>query len=177
MNYVSETPLPTGQRLRLRKFAINDFAAVHEYATDPQVYRYAEWGPNTEDETRAFIDDAMQRKEDFLSYAVVLDDQLIGAAAVWVTEPGVPSGELGYGLNSRFWGHGYATIIAGMLVELGFKRLGIHRLTATCAPLNLASRRVLEKNGFVLEGQLRENKMVRGEFRDSLLFSRLSTDG
>ncbi len=175
MQKIAQLQLPSGQLLALRTFTEEDFDAVHEYATDPLVYRYAEWGPNTEAQTREFIAQAMVQQEDSLSCAVVLDDQLIGAAAVWTTDAAVPAGALGYGLKSNYWGRGYATAVAGLLVELGFTALGIHRLTATCAPANAASARVLQKNGFKLEGRLRDHKRVRGEFRDSLLFSRLRT--
>src|SRR5258706_1386384 len=43
------------ERLILREFAQADFNAVHEYASDPLVTRYTSFGPNTVDETRAFL--------------------------------------------------------------------------------------------------------------------------
>jgi hypothetical protein len=42
-------------RLLLREFVEQDWRAAHDYATDPEVVRYMDWGPNTEEETRAFI--------------------------------------------------------------------------------------------------------------------------
>lgn len=95
---------------------------------------------------------------------------------MWQTDASNQCGELGYSLNQKFWGHGYATLASHMLVELGFSTLGLHRLTATCAPQNTASRRVLEKAGLRYEGRLREHKLIKGQRRDSLLFARLITD-
>jgi RimJ/RimL family protein N-acetyltransferase len=43
------------KRLILRDLEEADWQAVHEYASDPEVVRYMDWGPNTEDETTEFI--------------------------------------------------------------------------------------------------------------------------
>src|SRR5258708_22119981 len=43
------------ERLILRELAQSDFDAVHEYGSDPLVTRYTSFGPNTVDETRAFL--------------------------------------------------------------------------------------------------------------------------
>lgn len=47
-------PLHT-ERLVLRDFEEADWEAVHCYASDPEVVRYMSWGPNTEEDTRGFI--------------------------------------------------------------------------------------------------------------------------
>lgn len=52
MNWKIELETP---RLLLREFVQDDFAAVHSYATDPDVVRFMVWGPNSEDDTRNFI--------------------------------------------------------------------------------------------------------------------------
>ena len=52
-----EPPLQTG-RLVLRELTDSDFGAVHAYASDPEVVRYMPWGPNSEAETREFIERA-----------------------------------------------------------------------------------------------------------------------
>ena len=54
-----------------------------------------------------------------------------------------------------------------------FSELGVHRVFASCDPCNLGSIRVLEKVGMSLEGRLRENMNIRGEYRDSLIFGLL----
>jgi RimJ/RimL family protein N-acetyltransferase len=51
--------------------------------------------------------------------------------------------------------------------------LGLGRLEITCAPDNLASRRVAERAGFTYEAHLRSHLVFRGERRDTLVFGRL----
>ena len=47
---------------------------------------------------------------------------------------------------------------------------GLHRIFATCDVRNLASANVLEKVGMRREGRLREDKCVRGQWRDSYVY-------
>lgn len=165
-----------GQRLALARFQATDHAAVHEFASDPEVCRFTTWGPNTDAETRAFIDGATTVTEGELQLAVMRDHDVIGSAAVWTTSASDRTGELGYVLSRRHWGQGYATEVAQMLVKLGFERLGLERLGATCHPDNAASIRVLEKCGMQREGRLRGHLMVRGQRRDSVAYGLLATD-
>jgi predicted acetyltransferase len=55
-------------------------------------------------------------------------------------------GHVGYSVLPRFAGNGYATAaLAGMLQEA--REVGLPRLVITCDAGNLASRRIIEKNG------------------------------
>jgi ribosomal-protein-alanine N-acetyltransferase len=164
------------ERLLLREFVRSDWRAVHQYASDPEVVRYLTWGPNTEKETRAFIRSILRarRRGGRAGYdlAVVLrsEDRLIGGCAIH------PATWIGYVFNRACWGRGYATEAARALLALGFDGLGLHRVTATCDPQNLASARVLEKSGMQLEGRLREHVWQRDRWRDSLLYAILEDD-
>lgn len=176
MKPLSERWLHGGSRLALRNFTLQDLDAVHAYAADPLVCRHVDWGPNSRADTEAFINEAMASAPGALNLAVILDNEVIGAGAVWATNGQHACGELGYVLNSACWGRGYATVVAGFLLELGFGALELQRIEATCAPENAASRRVLEKSGFSYEGLLRGHKRTATGRRDSLLFAKLATD-
>jgi [ribosomal protein S5]-alanine N-acetyltransferase len=58
------------------------------------------------------------------------------------------------------------------VIEMAFGDLGLHRLEAGTQVENIASRRVLEKNGFELIGIARRYLLIAGEWRDHLLFQR-----
>jgi len=168
------------ERLVLREFTERDFDAVHRYGSDPEVVRFMPWGPNTEEDTAAFLRRAIakQIREPRTQYelAVTLKDsgQLIGGCGIRVSN--LKQGDIGYCLNRGYWGKGYATETAMRLLRYGFEDLGFHRLYATCDPNNLRSRRVLEKAGMRLEGHLRENVLKRGEWRDSLVYAILEKE-
>jgi len=69
------------------------------------------------------------------------------------------------------WGKGYATEIEKMMIGYGFRTLGLRKIHARVFAENIASRRALEKNGFVLEGVLKKQEFRHGEFRDILMFA------
>jgi len=164
-------------RLLLRDLQESDWQAVHAYASDPEVVRYMEWGPNTEAETTNFIQQSIagRNEEPRRNYtlAVVLkaENQLIGGCGIHVSAPDSREGWIGYCLNRRFWGQGYATETAKALLAFGFGHLNLHRIFATCDPGNIGSVRILEKIGMQRERHLRESKWAKGKWRDSLLYA------
>ena len=93
-----------------------------------------------------------------------------------MSNPDNPEGWIGYSLNRKFWGQGYATEAAEALVKFGFGQLNLHRIFATCDPFNVASARVLEKAGMQREGHFRQHKWVKGKWRDSLLYAILDCE-
>lgn len=169
------TPYPRGPRLSFRDFTSADIPAVHEYTSDSEVTRWSTWGPNTLAQTTAFVEDAAQAhlavERSAYSLAAVLEGKAIGSVAIWITDPHDHNGELGYTFHRAHWGKGYATEAVGWLLEFGFETLQLERISATCHPGNSGSIRVLEKGGFTLEGRLRSHRLVRGDRRDSLLYS------
>ena len=167
----------TTDRLVLREFDELDWQKVHEYASDPEVVRYMEWGPNTQEETRNFIQRAIAYQQEQprrnYEFAVVLKtgDLLIGSCGIHVSNPDTREGCIGYCFNRHFWGHGYASEAARALLAFGFNRLNLHRIFATCDPVNIASIRVLEKISMQREGHLREHKWSKGKWRNSFLYA------
>ena len=168
------------KRLKLREITQEDFQGVHEYASDHETVKYMPFGPNTEEETREFIKRNMKRQQeeprtDF-GFGIILknENRFIGACGIHgITEV---QASIGYILNRKHWGHGYATEAARSLVDYLFGELGVHRVFASCDPRNTASIRVLEKVGMSLEGRLRENMVIHGEYRDSLIFGILENE-
>ncbi len=59
------------------------------------------------------------------------------------------------------------------VVDYGFTILKLHSIEALLSPANTASSAVLESTGFVKEGHLKESFYFRGEFGDTLIYSRL----
>jgi len=76
--------------------------------------------------------------------------------------------EIGYWLGRDHWGRGYATEIAGLLVDAG-RHYGFYQLQATTADDNLASGRVLNKNGFGVIGSI-QRKRPDGTMRQSVFY-------
>ena len=159
-------------RLVLREFVAEDEAAVHEYASDPDVTRLISWGPNTIEQTREFLVQ-VTRPHDGFGFAITLRStgQLVGSIGIGICSHEHQRGELGYVIHRAHWSQGYGTEATRRLVRFGFDELDVQRIEATCHPDNRASARVLEKSGFRYEGRMRDHLLVRGCWRDSLLYA------
>jgi RimJ/RimL family protein N-acetyltransferase len=165
------------KRLLLRDLKETDVRVVHDYASDPEVVRYMDWGPNNREETKTFIRRALDAQKEKPRYHYTLaitlktDQKLIGSCGAHVSNPDNREGWIGYCLNRQFWGKGYATEPAKVLVKFGLEELFLHRVFATCYPANTASANVLEKSGMKLEGHIRGHKWVKGKWHSSLLYA------
>ena len=79
-------------------------------------------------------------------------------------------------ISRKYWGSGFATQAVGLVVGKGFEDLGIERIEAFVDPTNIASQRVLEKNGFVKEGLLRNWVVQKGAVKDRLVYAILRSE-
>jgi ribosomal-protein-alanine N-acetyltransferase len=99
------------------------------------------------------------------------DQSLVGAITLSNVRRGVAeTGTLGYWIGRNFAGRGYGTAGVRAMLGYAFNELNLHRVEAACVPGNAASRRVLEKTGFILEGQARAYLKINGAWADHLLF-------
>lgn len=165
-------------RLRLRRPRLSDADAIFEYASDPEVVRYADWPLCTKIDS--IVESLRQRSDQWNSgaefyWVVVLpsEDRAIGTASCCVSGP---AAEFGYVLNRRFWRNGYGTEVSRAIVEWVFSLSSIRRLSATCDTENIASARVLEKSGLAREGILRRaivRPNLSNEPRDAFLYSKV----
>ena len=78
---------------------------------------------------------------------------------------------LGYWMGEEFAGRGLMSEAVGALLPFYFDTLGLHRLHAAFLPHNMASRRVLEKNGFKEEGYAENYLQIDGKWADHVLFA------
>ena len=174
--------LPIAQSVSFREFRESDGMAVHRYAGNFVNVQYMDWGPNTEEDTQAFVQLALKEQtfspRTQFNFAVIdpLTELLIGTAAIRIQDAQALVADFGYILHSDYWGRGYGTEIAKAMVRFGFEELGMHRIWATCRPQNIASSRVLEKTGLKFERYLKEHKKVRGAWVDSCLYAITRTD-
>ncbi len=161
------------ERLLPREYTVDDFAAVHSFASDVRIAEYVDWGPNTTGDTQDFLErcEAAQRGAVRTSFTLAVTfpgGDPFGSAGLTVDRG---RGELGYVISADRWGRGYATEAAASLLRFGKETLGLQTITATCRPENAASARVLEKIGMVQIGLRTADKLIRGQWRDSLVFS------
>ena len=84
--------------------------------------------------------------------------------------------EIGYRLMKQYWGRGIISAFLHQLVGWGFSDLGYNRIEAQVDVRNEGSKRVLVKNGFSLEGVLRQYEFEHGGFVDLEVYSILKDE-
>jgi len=73
--------------------------------------------------------------------------------------------ELLYALRHEYWGEGRATEMAAAIVQIGFTKLEMQNVVAFTLPTNQDSRRVMEKVGFIFEGEIEHAGMPHVLYR------------
>jgi ribosomal-protein-alanine N-acetyltransferase len=103
--------------------------------------------------------------------------QLVGGISLTQIYRGISQhGTLGYWMGQRFAGQGLMTDAVAVLSNFAFTKLSLHRVQAACIPSNIASQKVLEKNGFQREGYARRYLKIAGVWADHYLYARLADD-
>lgn len=74
--------------------------------------------------------------------------------------------EAGYWLGQPYWGQGLASEALAALLHFGFEELALNKIYATHHAGNLASGRVMLKNGMVKEGELAQHTKRNGHYHD-----------
>jgi len=159
-------------RLIMRPFQESDFTTVHSYASSDENTKYMFFGPNSEEETRAFLTRVIASYDQTpitnYEYAVVEKETGTQIGGFSLQAEG-DTGEVGWILHQDHHRKGYATEAARELLALGFEELDLRRIRATCHSENQGSRRLMEKMGMRLEAtfqDVRKSKPTQSHFRE-----------
>jgi RimJ/RimL family protein N-acetyltransferase len=176
MQAFQNLPLRT-ERLVLRPLRETDADALFAIFSDDTVMRYWSTPPWTSQEpARVMIAaDLDQAHRDHLRLGIELreDGILLGTCSLFSINYPCRRAEVGYGLGSFAWGHGYMQEALGALLDFGFGELDLNRIEADIDPRNSASARTLERLGFTKEGYLRERWIVGEEVSDTAIYGLL----
>ncbi len=172
-------PLET-ERLELRPYNDGDLENLHALYSSPDVARWLYYEPSTLEQSR----EKLARKvagcelseEHGLSAAVELrDGTYVGDVVLFDLKVEHKTVELGFSLDPRHQGQGYATEASRALVDWAFAQ-GFHRVIGRLEARNTASARVLEKLGMRREALLVENEWVKGEWQSELVYAILERE-
>ena len=84
--------------------------------------------------------------------------------------------EVGFELSKVFWGKGIASEALNAVVRYGFQQFQLERIEALIEPENKSSQKLVEKQGFLREGLLRNYEFTCGKFDDLYMYSLLKDD-
>ena len=159
--------------LRLREWQPGDEQALVKYAHNRKIWlnvRDVFPHPYTLDDASWWINHAGLKPG--TNFAIINGDEAIGGIGLELQKDVYRrSAEVGYWLGEPFWGRGIASAALGAMIKHAFTAFDLVRLFSIVFEWHPASRRVLEKNGFQLEGILHKSITKDGRTGDSFLYA------
>jgi ribosomal-protein-alanine N-acetyltransferase len=164
---------------QIRGFQPNDVEALVKYANNYAVSRLLRDGfpfPYTFGDATKWIDYVQKNNLNF-TLAVANDIELIGGiGAIPYDDVHRFCAEVGFWLGEPYWNKGIISGALKIFCNFLFANSDFNRLTANVFEGNEASRRVLEKNGFILEGKQCKSVFKENKFVDQYIYGLLRED-
>lgn len=162
--------------ITIRQWKTDDLENLVKYANNINVWnnlRNYFPSPYTEEDGKAWLE-KMAEASPIVNLAIDLDGACIGGIGLILnTDVYAYSAELGYWLGEEFWNQGIATEAVRLMVEYCYYYFDIIRIYAEVFEINKASMRVLEKNGFYLEGVRRKAVYKNAVLMDDYIWVKL----
>lgn len=163
-----------GDHYKLRLWNILDLDSLVRYANNQNISKFLTNKfpyPYTAEDGKVFIDFA-NRSQPVHIFTIDIGGEACGGIGLHPQEDiFCRNAELGYWLAEPFWGKGIVSDAIGRMVEYGFETFDIDRIFARPFGTNIASQKVLEKNGFVLEARFEKTILKWGEYQDELVYA------
>lgn len=151
--------------------------STYMYASDLDNTKYMLCFPHESiDETKIYLSQIEKEwnKENpsYFIFAILFDGNHIGSVWIYINKVS-EQGELGWILNKKYWGHGYAFEAAKQIIDFSVEFLNIKHFVAHCDSENIASYKTMEKLGMkrVLTSKNRKNRsssLSRTEYKYEL---------
>ncbi|KAK2980615.1 hypothetical protein RJ640_011423 [Escallonia rubra] len=163
--------------ITIRPYKASDVDDFMVYAGDDRVTQFTRWNTFTSrNEALTYIQECCINHP--FCRSICLGDRSIGYISI-TPQSGNDEcrAEVGYALAAKYWGQGITCQALRVSIRDVFVKFPqLARLQALVAMENKGSHRVLEKVGFLKEGVLRKYCLAKGEIRDLMIFSLLSSD-
>ena len=164
------------KKFTLRPYKLTDAEAIAKNINNRKIYRYTLSipYPYALSDARSFLKRNLpaNKKGEKLSLAIVINREIVGCVSFENIEKNHKA-ELGYWLAEPYWGRGIASQAVKLITDYGFNKLKLRRIYAYVFIKNLASQRVLIKNGFKKEGLQKKNVIKDGKFMDDIVFAKV----
>ncbi|MFX0027941.1 MAG: GNAT family N-acetyltransferase [Candidatus Hermodarchaeota archaeon] len=150
------------------------------WMNNPRIRKYARYEfPQIIEEVKKWFEPKQEtmKSEIFLEIWHKADEKPIGYAGFidirWLDRNAFLFYLIG---EPEYWGKGFATEAAKLVLEYGFNELNFNKINATVFTPNVSSVKVVEKNGFKHELTLKKEIYIDGKYIDALKYSILKRE-
>ena len=129
--------------------------------------------PYKESDAEEFIQ-SVQRENPQTTFAIEYESQFCGVCGLMLqADIYRKTAEIGYWIGEPFWNKGIATTAVKLLTQYGFNHLNLVRIHTGVFEYNLASMKVLEKNGYEKDGIFKNSILKNGSIWNEHRYSKV----
>ncbi len=172
-----------GEKVRLRETLLSDCNETYlSWLNDPEVNRFLETRFSSQNiETIAeFVRKTNSTVDSYLCAIIHRESgQHIGNIKVGPIHPFYRRADISYFVGDRsVWGQGCGSEAVALMTRFAFRDLGVRKLKAFVREFNAGSRRLLENNGYQLEGVLKKEERydAESEWEDIFVYGLIVDD-
>lgn len=155
-------------RFLLRKIESTDIENIFRGLSHPDVIKFYGISFQTMEDTKMQMDwyDNLYETQTGIWWAIVDKNEgtFYGAAGLNDVSHKHKKGEVGMWLLPDFWGNGVLGEVMPFVLNFGFSELKLHRIEGFVEHTNEKCKRAVEKNGFILEGTMRDCEIKHDTF-------------
>ncbi|WP_207508040.1 GNAT family N-acetyltransferase [Telluribacter humicola] len=165
----------------LKNYSEANLKDIQALKADPLVWQYATTkATDSLLDTRVYLDGVLAKyatkQYAFQALYAKASGQFVGEAGILAFNAENRKAVIGYNLLPSYWQQGYATEIVKALISHLFETMEVERIEALTVEDNRASRKVLEKGGFLLEGLMRNYACIHSRFVNVCMYAIIKSD-
>ena len=171
--------IPVSQHIELRAVEERYTAELHNLVIKNKAFLQTafDWAQHvgTEDDTRRNVqsNQMLHARGYAKMFLIFQDDILVGVLSFNAIEPANKTGYIGYWLDEHHQKQGIISQALQAFMHYYASRGEVRRFVLKCRVDNASSNKVAVRNGFTLEGCLREAEYLNGRFDDVNSYARL----
>ena len=150
-----------GTEILIRDLKFSDAEDFFEYAKNEEVGPRAGWKPVPNVRVARRVINSYMFSKEVYGIALKGSDKLIGTFSIYkenILRKYKYTTQIGFSLSNNYWNRGYMTEVLGLMIGYLFEHTDTKILEVCHEITNLASKRVIEKNGFHYDGRIRRYK-------------------
>lgn len=155
-------------------------SVLHKWRSQPHTRQFNEIDSLSIDELAEGLakngKDLADKSETMFQWLIEVESKFVGHVRLRILSRREGIAEIGFNMGEDAQGKGLCTKAVREVIGRAFGEGGLRKIVATSACDNIASWKVLEKNGFVREGLLRSHFVVSGYARDYYTYGLLKAE-
>lgn len=172
----------SGEELLLTMASINDLDFICRVEYDKNLWYFEEYVESDKNVVREEYIQKIEEKEKPSGYdfiVTVAKDKSrtpIGLAQIWNDNEYRKSWEIGFVILPEYWGNGYGSEAAKLLLQFAFEKLDAHKVFGMCNSKNARSAVLMEHIGMRREAVFKEELFWQNKWVDQYYFSILERE-